>query len=77
MQIDENDELACCAIICRQTYKDRMGESVKDIVEKYWLEHAQFSPNSMDVIQNIGEVIKKIGKSRKKDINAARRAIQT
>ena len=25
MQIDEDDELACWAIICRQPYKDRMG----------------------------------------------------
>ena len=37
MQIDENDELACWAIICRQPYKDRMGEGVKYIVHKYWL----------------------------------------
>ena len=51
MQIDENDELACWAIICRQPYKDRMGEGVKDIVQKYWLEHARVSPNSRDVIQ--------------------------
>ena len=40
MQIDENDELACWEIICRQPYKDRIGEGVKDIVQKYWLEHA-------------------------------------
>ena len=40
MQIDENDELACWEIICRQPYKDRMGEGVKDIVQKYCLEHA-------------------------------------
>ena len=32
MQIDENDELACWEIICRQPYKDRMGEGVKYIV---------------------------------------------
>ena len=51
MQIDENDELACWEIICRQPYKDRMGEGVKDIVQKYWLEHARVSPNSRDVIQ--------------------------
>ena len=38
MQIDENDELASWEIICRQPYKDRMGEGVKDIVQKYWLE---------------------------------------
>ena len=42
MQIDQNDELACWAIICRQPYKDRMGEGVKDIIQKYWLEHARF-----------------------------------
>ena len=50
MQIDENDELVCWVIICRQTYKDRMGEGVKDIVKKYWLEHTQVSPNSRDLI---------------------------
>ena len=33
LQIDKNDELACWAIICRQPYKDRMGEGVKDIVQ--------------------------------------------
>ena len=53
MKIDENDELACWAIICRQPYKDRMGECVKDIVQKYWLEHARVSPNSRDVIRQI------------------------
>ena len=30
-----------------------------------------------NVIENIGDAIKKIGKSRKKDTSAARRAIQT
>ena len=40
MQIDENNELSCWAIICRQPYKDRMGEGVKDIVQNYWLAHA-------------------------------------
>ena len=50
MKIDENDELACWEIICRQPYKDRMGEGVKDIVQKYWLEHALVSPSSRDVI---------------------------
>ena len=29
LQIDANDELSCWAIICRQPYKDRVGESVK------------------------------------------------
>ena len=40
MQIDENDELACREIICREPYKDKMGECVKYIIQKYWLEHA-------------------------------------
>ena len=40
----------CWEIICRQPYKDRMGEGVKDIVQKYWLEHVRVSPNSRDVI---------------------------
>ena len=51
MQIDENNELSCWAIICREPYKDRMGEGVKDIVQKYRLAHARVSPNSRDVIQ--------------------------
>ena len=46
MKINENDELACWEIICRQAYKDRMGEGVKDIVHKYWLEHARVSLKS-------------------------------
>ena len=51
IKIDENDELACSTIICRQPYKDRKGEGVKDIVHKYWLAHAWVSPNSKDVIR--------------------------
>ena len=51
MQIDENDELDFWAIICRQPYKYRMGEGVKDTVEKYWLQHARVSSNSRDVIR--------------------------
>ena len=29
LQIDVNDELACWRAICRQPYKDRLGENVK------------------------------------------------
>ena len=35
LRIDENDELACWAIICRQPYKDRVGESVKVMIHEY------------------------------------------
>ena len=30
LQIDVNDELACWRAICRQPYKDRLGENVKN-----------------------------------------------
>ena len=38
LQIDANDELACWAIICRQPYKDRVGESVKTMMHEYWVQ---------------------------------------
>ena len=50
-QIDENDELACWTIICRQHYIDRMREGIKDIVHKYWLAHARVSLNARDLIR--------------------------
>ena len=37
LQIDANDELACWEIICRQPYKDRVGESVKAMMHEYWV----------------------------------------
>ena len=57
MQIDENDELVCWAIICRQPYKDRMGEGVKDIVHKCWLEHARVSFKGCDMTKSITKCI--------------------
>ena len=35
LQIDVNDELACWRAICRQPYKDRLGENVKKIIYEY------------------------------------------
>ena len=32
LQIDVNDELACWRSICRQPYKDRLGENIKKII---------------------------------------------
>ena len=51
MQIDENVELSCWAIICRQPYKDRMEEGIKANVHQYWLTHSQVSLNGRGVIQ--------------------------
>ena len=51
LQIDANDELACWEIICRQPYKYRVGESVKDMMHEYWVENSRVSPNAKDVIR--------------------------
>ena len=51
LQIDANDELACWAIICRKTYKDRVGESVKAMMHEYWVENFCVSQNARDVIR--------------------------
>ena len=51
LQIDENDELACCGIICRQPYKYRVDESVKSMMHEYWVENSHVSPNARDMIQ--------------------------
>ena len=51
LQIDANDELACWAIICRQPYKDRLGESVKAMMHEYWVANYRVSPNARDVIR--------------------------
>ena len=36
LQIDVNDELSCWRAICRQPYKDKLGENVKIIIYEYW-----------------------------------------
>ena len=43
-----------------------MGEGVKHIVQKYWLEHALVSPNSRDVIRK--RVSRNVYESRPKHI---------
>ena len=30
VKIDENDETSCCALICRESYKERMEEGIKE-----------------------------------------------
>ena len=36
LQIDVNDEIACWIAICRQPYKDNLGENFKKIIYEYW-----------------------------------------
>ena len=40
VKIDENDEAACWALICREAYKDMMEESIRDKVIEYWDNHS-------------------------------------
>ena len=51
LQIDVNDELACWRAICRQPYKDILGENVKKTIYKYWKKNSRVFPNARDVMQ--------------------------
>ena len=52
-QIDVNDELACWRAICRQPYKDRLGEEVKKIIYEYLKNNSRVSPTARHVMQRI------------------------
>ena len=32
VKIDENDETSCCALICRESYKERMEDGIKSMI---------------------------------------------
>ena len=51
LQIDVNDELACWRAICRQPYKDRLGENVKKIIYEYWKNNSRVLPTTRHVMQ--------------------------
>ena len=51
LQIDANDELACWRAICRQPYKDRLGENVKKIIYEYWKNNSHVSPTAKHVMR--------------------------
>ena len=39
--INENDEVSCWALICREAYKDRMfQERIREKVIEYWDSHS-------------------------------------
>ena len=51
LQLDVNDELACWRDICRQPYKDRLGENVKKIIYEYWKKNSRVSPTARHVMR--------------------------
>ena len=51
MQIDVNDELTCWRAICRQPYKDILGENVKKIIYEYWKKNSLVSPTARHVMR--------------------------
>ena len=51
LKIDVNDEIACWTTICRQPYKDKLGENVKKIMYEYWMKNSRVSPKARDVMR--------------------------
>ena len=40
VKIDENNEVSCWALICREAYQDRMEEGIREKVIEYWDNHS-------------------------------------
>ena len=51
VKIDENDEAACLDVICRESYKDRMEEGIREKVIEYWDNHSHAIPDRKHVLQ--------------------------
>ena len=45
VNIDENDEAACWALICREAYKDKMEKGIREKVIDYWDNHSRAIPD--------------------------------
>ena len=50
VKIDENDEAACWALICREAYKDMMEEGIRDKLIEYWDNHSRAIPDPKHVL---------------------------
>ena len=50
VKIDENNEAPCWALICREAYKDRMEEVIKEKVIEYWDNHSRAIPDRKHVL---------------------------
>ena len=45
VKIDENNEASCWALICREAYKDRMEEGIREKMIEYWDNHSHAIPD--------------------------------
>ena len=50
LKIDENDEAACWALICREAFKDGMEEGIRKKVIEYWDNHYHAIPDRKHVL---------------------------
>ena len=51
VRIDENDEATCWAFICRQPYRDRLPENVREQVIEFWDRHSRAIPDQKHVLR--------------------------
>ena len=51
VKIDENNEVSCWDLICREAYKDRMEEGIREKVIEYWDNHSHAIPYRKHVLQ--------------------------
>ena len=50
VQLDEDDEVACWGVICRQPYQDRLPDNVRDKVKEFWHLKSHVLPTEKDVV---------------------------
>ena len=50
IQLEENDELACWANICRRPYHGRLPDGVRDRVKEFWDLNSRVLPNEKDFV---------------------------
>ena len=51
VQLDEDDEVSCWGVICRQPYQDRLPDNVRYNVKEFWNLKSLVLPNEKDVLQ--------------------------
>ena len=51
VQLDEDDEVACWGVICRQPYQDGLPDNVRGRVKEFWHLKSRVLPNEKDVVQ--------------------------
>ena len=51
VKINENDEAACWALICREAYQDRMEERTREKLIEFWDNHSRAIPDRKHVLR--------------------------